>query len=404
MVTLDSIKIDNQYLRSLLEEMIKIDSRLGQESNLAQFLGVEAEKLGLEICFDEVAPNRENLYAKYSFSDTGETITFNGHSDTVDVCEGWTFDPFSPSEEDGKLFGLGSVDQKAGLACQLTAIKSLIESDEKLNGTIHFTAVVDEEGYGSGAAKMLRNEYFGKGNTSAVIISEPCYGDSQKNALPLGMTGKVLYKITVKGQSAHAFRPELGINAISDASKIVNAIENIMNDSDKSFFGFKLPYDDDFGYGSFCILKIEGGYKIYSVVVPEHCEIILNRLTTPKENRNTVEKDMLELIANLRLKSNVRLEIVPPFYYSYKLSKDTKLFRIVDKTYQDIFNIHPYTTYLNMITDANAFMGEGGIPTINFGPKGDNLHAPDEYVEISTLEPTAQFYSEFYYNYQKEKE
>ena len=44
------------------------------------------------------------------------TIGFLGHTDTVDVTEGWTYDPFNLTEEDGKLYGLGACDMKGGIA------------------------------------------------------------------------------------------------------------------------------------------------------------------------------------------------------------------------------------------------------------------------------------------------
>lgn len=402
-MTTDLFPIDEDFLFSLLKEMITIDSTLGNESALAYFLADEAEKLGLQTSFDLVAPNRENLYASHSFSSNGPVLTFNGHSDTVEVCEGWSTDPFTPIEKDGKLFGLGSADQKAGLACQLSAIKALIESDVPLSGTIHYSAVVDEEGFGTGAKQMIKNKQFGTGQTSGVIISEPIFGDSPDNPLALGMTGKVLYKITVKGSSAHAFRPELGINAVSDAAKIIVAIQAIMDNESKAFKGFSLTKDDDFEYGSFCVLKVDGGYKTYSVVVPEMCEIVLNRLIVPGETKETVLEDFQKLIKSLELNSKVNLEIVPPFYYSYKISQDHLLNQLLIESYQEIFNKKPKSSYLKMITDANTFMGEAGIPTILFGPKGANLHAANEYVVIDTLLPTAKMYCNLFYKFQQKK-
>lgn len=396
-----SVKIDESYIRSLLDKMIKIDSILGKESNLAYFLGEETKKLGMEIFYDEVSPSRENLYAKIDFNSKGKTLTFNGHSDTVEICDGWETDPFSPIEKEGKLSGLGSVDMKAGLACQLGAIKALIDTNEKLKGTIHFSAVVDEEGYGTGAKKMLYHAVFGKDKTDGVIIAEPCYGDSEENSLPLGLTGKVLYHVKVKGLSAHAFHPEKGINAITDTSRILSAIDDIMKTPDKEHYGVKFPSDSEFGYGSFCVLKIDGGYKTYSVVVPEQCDFVLNRLTLPGESKQSVQEDFKQFIKNMKIKSNVEIEIVDPFYFSYKITREHPLQQSLEQAYNETFSTEPHVDYMKMITDANTFMGEGKIPTIHFGPKGGNLHAPDEYVILNSLKPTAEMYTRIFLNFQK---
>lgn len=399
-----NLKINETYVKKLLNEMIKIDSILGKESNLAYFLGEEAEKLGMTICYDKVAESRENIYAKIDFDKKGKTLTFNGHSDTVEVSEGWQTDPFTPVEKEGKLLGLGSVDMKAGLACQLGAIKTLVDSGEDLRGTIHYAAVVDEEGYGTGAIKMLSHPDFGKGKTDGVIISEPCYGDSEENPLPLGLTGKVLYNVTVKGLSAHAFRPEKGVNAITETSRILAAIDDIMENPEKELFGFKLPKDPEFGYGSFCVLKIDGGYKTYSVVVPEQCDFVLNQLTLPGETKESVLRNFTKFVENMKLKSKIEIKLVDPFYLSYKISKDHSLFQALKQTYEQVFKKIPYTAYLKMITDANTFMGAGKIPTVHFGPKGGNLHAPDEYVMLNSLKPSIEMFVHTFINFQERRE
>lgn len=394
------ISIDYTYLKSILEQMIEINSVIGEEKNLAIFLAQEFQKLGLGFQLDDVEPNRPNIYASHIFDSKGKTMTINSHLDTVAVCEGWSKDPFLPYEKNDRLYGLGSSDMKAGIACSLAAIKALIESNMELTGQIHYTGVVDEEGYGKGAKKMLSHPFFGKGKTDGIVITEPYFGEYEELALPLGMTGKILYKITFHGKSAHAFTPEDGINAIEAASKFLTALSNSLNDSTKSP-SFQLPTDNEFGRGSFCALKMEGGYKIYSVVVPDHCEIILNRLIVPGEDKESAYNDLKKFLDNLNLKSNYTLEIVPPFYLPYKTPEDSLICKSMITAFQNEFNRKPDFNYRNMITDANTFMGEGNIPTMIFGPKGGNIHAADEYVILDSLEKTARIFARTFFEFQK---
>ena len=394
-----NFRIDTSYLRRILEEMIEINSILGKEKDLAVYLAQECQKLGLAIQLEDVEPNRPNIYAHHSFDKEGRTLTFNGHIDTVDVSSGWSTDPFVPIEKNNRLYGLGSVDMKAGLACGLAAIKALLDSNEVLQGQIHFSGVVDEEGYGIGAKKMLQNSFFGIGKTDGIIIPEPYYGNTAQLALPLGMTGKILYKITFQGKSAHAFRPHLGINAVNDASRFISSIMEVIQGKETKY-SFSLPQDNDFGQGSLCFLKISGGYKIYSVTVPESCEIVLNRLLVTGETKESATKDLQLFIAELNLDSEVSVEVIPPFYYSYKISKEQLLVKALIKGYKSIFGKEPHFSHWNMITDANTFTGEGNIPTIVMGPKGGNLHAADEYVEIDTLEKTALTYCQTFIAFQ----
>jgi succinyl-diaminopimelate desuccinylase len=393
------VSIDTTYLRNLLEEMIEINSIIGNEKDLAVFLAKELQKLGLPIQLDDAEPGRPNIYASHIFDSEGKTLSFNGHLDTVDICDGWTFDPFIPYEKDGKLYGLGSADMKAGMACAIAAIKAMLDNGEDFLGQVHFTAVIDEEGLGIGAKKMLQHPFFGKGKTDGVLIVEPSFG-SKLNALPLGMTGKILYKITFHGKSAHAFTPEAGINALEDGSKFLSALAKSLNDPTATP-KFKLPQDEEFGTGSFCALKMEGGYKVYSVVVPDTCEIILNRLLVPGETKESATEDLKQFINSLQLKSNYTLEIQPPFYLPYKTPKDSQICKSLIRAYKKEFNNEPQFIYKNMITDANTFMGEGNIPTMIFGPDGGNIHAPNEYVVVETLEKTAKMYVRTFFEFQK---
>ncbi|NIN66696.1 MAG: peptidase dimerization domain-containing protein, partial [Anaerolineae bacterium] len=62
----------------------------------------------------------------------------------------------------------------------------------------------------------------------------------------------------VNGKAAHGFRPHLGVNAVEDAAKIIANLDRL-----------ELREHPDFGTGTVCTLKTEGGYTKYSVVVPE---------------------------------------------------------------------------------------------------------------------------------------
>jgi succinyl-diaminopimelate desuccinylase len=388
--------IDNSFILSFLEELIAINSVIGNEKELAVFLCDTLVELGMSVEFQTVSENRMNILASYQFSKKGKTLTFNSHLDTVDLCQGWTKDPFKASISDGKLFGLGSADMKSGIACQIAAIKHLLENSNELQGTIQFTGVVDEEAYGLGAKKLLDHPRFGRNKTDGIIIAEPIFGDSEENFLPLGATGKVLYEIDVQGKSAHAFTPEKGINAITDAAILVQALDTntAIRSAKEPLF---IPQEDTlFGKPSLCVLKMEGGYKQYSVVVPDSCKIILSRLTIPGETKKSLKKGILNFINSLDLPSSFEIQIVPPFYTAYTIEKNHELMKTLQNSYIDIFSREPFLDYSKMITDANTFMGEGNIPTVLFGPKGENLHAADEFVFIDTLVPCAKLYAKFF--------
>jgi len=375
--------IDQAYLRRLLDQMIRIDSILPHEDQLAAFIADEIRGLGIEPDWHEVAPGRPNVGAIADLGPSNRFLVFSGHSDTVPAAAGWETDPFVPIEKDGRLYGLGAINMKSGLACMLAAFKAVVESPEHRGklGRLGLAVTVDQEGHSRGARALLKTEY---GRCDAMLHAEHFFGDSQSAYLPLGATGKVLYKLTVKGRAAHAFRPHMGgINAVDDAARVIAALERL-----------QLKEHAQFGRGTVCTLKIDGGYKEYAIVVPERCEIIITRLIVPGESVDSALADMNELVASLKLDSEVTVESVPPCYDPYFLDESSPLVPAFRKTYRDLVGVEPVFAPHKGIVDANVFTAEGGIPTVVFGPKGGLHHCPGEYVELASLEPVAQVYAE----------
>lgn len=378
----DSIAVDTAYLIDTLKAMVGIDSILPHEERLAEFIADELGAMGAKPEWHEVAPDRPNVYGTVDLGPTDRFLVFSGHSDTVGVASGWETDPFQLTERDGRLYGLGAVNMKGGLACSLAAFKALVEAEELHSGLgrLGLAVTVDQEGHSIGAKALLETQY---GRCDAMLHAEHFYGDSEEDYLPIAVTGKVLYKLVVRGRTAHAFRPYLGVNAIADASRIVAALDRL-----------RLKEHPLFGRGTVCTLKIEGGYKQYAMVVPEHCEVIITRLIVPGETRQTAVEDMRELIDSLNLESEVEVETPPPCYDPYFLDRSTPILVPFQEVYREMIGVSPHFAGHRGIVDANVFVAEGNIPTIVFGPKGANHHCAGEYVELATLEPVARVYAE----------
>ena len=378
----DSSEIDVPYLLDILKKMVSIDSILPHEQRLAEFIAEEIRAMGIEPQWHEVAPGRPNVYASADLGSVDKFLVFSGHSDTVDVASAWETDPFELTERNGRLYGLGTFNMKGGLACALAAFRALIQAKHLHGnlGQLGFAMTVDQDGCSIGAKALLETRY---GRCDAMLHAEHFYGDSETDYLPIVGTGKILYKMTVQGRAAHGNRPHLGINAVTDASRIVAALDRL-----------RLREHPLFGRGTVCVLKIDGGYKQYSVVVPEHCEVIINRLTVPGETKAIVIEDIQELINSLELQSKVIIETPLPFYDPYFLDHGPPILSTFREVYQQVLGKEPHFAGHVGITDANVFVGEGNIPTIVCGPKGANHHMAGEFVESATLEPVAKIYVE----------
>lgn len=371
-------KLDDSYTVEKTKEMIGIPSIVGEEGELAEYLREELVSLGLKVEMQEVHPGRPNVYAKIDSGRPGRRLNFNGHTDTVPVVEGWETDPFKPLKKEGKLYGLGACDMKSGIACILNTIKAFSESGYEFNGELSFSAVIDEEALGEGAKAMLKTEYK---DVDAIVLAEPYPGDDSK-PIPLGITGKILYDIYVRGRAAHAFRPHLGINAIEDAGRIIANLDNL-----------EFREHPRFGRGNYSTIKIQGGYEVYSVVVPAMCRFEVNRLIVPGETVESSIMDMERLVRSLDLKSDVEVKTKPPMYAAFEINPDEAILKVFEEVYRDVMDVEPKYEYAYGITDANTFTGLGGIPCLHLGPARGGAHQANEYVSLEWLPRISQMYA-----------
>lgn len=371
-------ELDDSYTIRRLEEMISIRSVVGEEAELAEYLRRELEAIGLRCEVDEVEPGRPNVYGWMEGARRGRRLMFNGHTDTVPVCEGWETDPFTPVVREGRMYGLGSCDMKAGFACALTALRALMDSGLELDGGLLFSGVIDEEAYSKGARALLGTEY---ADCDAIVLCEPYPGDEEK-PIPLGITGKVLYDVTVRGRAAHGFSPHLGVNAIEEAARIIASLDRL-----------RMRSHPQFGRGSLCTLKIEGGYEVYSVVVPDRCRFEVNRLLVPDESVDSAVEDMRELVGSLGLRAEVEVGTKPPRYEAFVLRREEPIMEIFHEVYNEVRGVEPRYEYASGITDANVFTGEAGIPCLHLGPGRGGAHQPNEYVQMDWLPPVSEMYA-----------
>lgn len=363
---------------SLTDQMVRIPSVLPREEALAEFVADQIRGLGLEPEWQEVEPGRPNVWCLAEVGEGSSLVTFTGHLDTVGVAEGWETDPFTPTIREGRLYGLGALDMKSGLACALEAFERMLARGAAGGpGRVAFAATVDEEGLGTGARALLQTPLAA---SDLILLPEPFSGRSAGDPVPIAMPGKILYRIRVRGRSSHALsHPERGINAVDDAARIVAALDRL-----------PLGEHPQLGRASCCTLKIDGGYRDYAVVVPEQCEVIVTRLLVPGETRELAVRQLEELVASLRLASTVSIDTPPPAYQPFALDPGSPAVAAFRGAYAAVHGRDPVLAGLPGIADNNIYVAEGGIPTIAHGPTGQGLHEAGEYVEVASLAPCVE--------------
>ena len=192
----------------LLKELIATPSFSKEEDETAGILcrfigskGIEHSRVG------------NNVYALNKYYDVNKpSILLNSHHDTVKPNKGYTFDPFSPFEKDGKLFGLGSNDA-GGCLVSLLATFLYFYDRKDLSHNVVFAASAEEEISGVNGIELVL-PYLGKLDYG--IVGEPT-----KLEMAVAERGLMVIDCAAEGRSGHAARNE-GENALYKAVDDIN--------------------------------------------------------------------------------------------------------------------------------------------------------------------------------------
>jgi acetylornithine deacetylase/succinyl-diaminopimelate desuccinylase-like protein len=360
----------------LTKKLISIESITGNEHEIAEFIASQLNFADVEM--QNVDGFGPNVIAKHVLNSDKPILILNCHMDTVEVMQGWESDPFSPKIEGNKLYGLGACDMKAGCAIAIDVFKKTVEMDKN----IIFTAVSDEEGNSKGSYVLLekmKQEILKEENSNLLCLIP----EDTEEKVKLGARGRYVVEITVTGCSAHGATPECGNNAIEDATIIVGALKNLPLNSHPIL-----------GNGSICVLKIEGGGD--SLSVPDRCMIRVDRHTVIGENKEQVMRDFEMALKNLQLKCSYELNWMKretPFLEPYLLEVDNPWAKKFLGAYHEFYGKEPDIAYGKSVGDFNAF---GKLmPTIVFGPKGENIHGPNECVYLDSINRCRDLYLKF---------
>jgi len=197
---------------SLLKELIATPSFSKEEDETAGILcrfigekGIQHSRIG------------NNVFALNKYYDVNKpSVLLNSHHDTVKPNKGYTFDPFSPFEKDGKLFGLGSNDA-GGCLVSLLATFLYFYDQEGMNHNVVFAASAEEEISGVNGIELVL-PYLGKLDYG--IVGEPT-----KLEMAVAERGLMVIDCTAEGRSGHAARNE-GENALYKAMDDINWLRN----------------------------------------------------------------------------------------------------------------------------------------------------------------------------------
>ncbi len=335
------------------------------ESDMARFVKNWLDERGIQTELHDAAPNRPSVIARVPGKGGGRSLLLNAHLDTVGV-EGMA-DPFNPRIEDGRMYGRGTYDMKAGLAACMSALTDIRPGE--LAGDVLLAAVADEEYASLGIQDVLTRI-----RADAAIVTEPT-----SLQVCIAHKGFSWHEIVTSGRAAHGSQPHLGIDAIAHMGRVLNRLETLQAELRR-----RTPHRL-LGHGSLHASLISGGQELSSY--PATCRLQLERRTLPNEDSATIEREIEGLLRTLaaedpQFQASQRTTLVrPPF----NVSEDEAIVQTLLREASVVLGKTPTTFGASFWMDA-AFIASAGIPTVAFGPHGDGAHSVDEWVDLSSVD------------------
>ncbi len=384
-------KITQERVTELLRQLVRIPSPYFNEEAVVDFAKKWLEEHHVPAAFHRFHESKIynyhgiNVVGTLQGSAEGPSILLNGHLDTVKLCEGWTRDPYAASVEGDRMYGLGACDMKAGCASIMLALAAFLEDHQEFRGRIDYSLVCDEEGpFGLGTDALIVDGIM-RSDADVAVITEPssAFADVPFPSICLGARGGWNYKITVEGKSAHGAQPELGINAVTEAAKILLELEKIT-----------LPSHDKLGSGSLCCIDFHGGGAALSV--PDEAQFSIFRHVVVGVSKETLRQEAEEAIkrADIQGKATVSFRDAPhpecDGFPAYVVPEDNPYVQVMEKALQEVTGKKPVQSYFASVGDFCYTGGRLGVPTLVVGAKGGNYHGADEYVELSTVLQSTQ--------------
>jgi succinyl-diaminopimelate desuccinylase len=405
-----AVEATREEMIDFLQQMVRIDTVAPPGNNYrecAKLIHDTMKRLGYDARFVEVPTDyfeglmrlgnfpippegllpRVNVFARKEGSRNGKVMHFTGHFDVVPPGAGWTIDPFSGAQRNGRVYGRGSTDQKSGIAASLFAIEAIRRAGVALQGAVEQSATVDEEWIGeAGLGYLVAKGLIGRGMQDFVVITECLDVDG----ICLGHRGALFFDLVTRGKVGHGCMPQLAVNAVNKMASVMGAISAELQPRIESRVS-RLPImPEGSRRSSISPIWIDGAaFEKPGATIPALCTSFWNRWFNPEESLGEVRKEIIDFLDEVRKRDpELSVEIIE--HYSAEpvaVSRDSELVKTYQRQIASVLGREGRLVLSPGFDDQRFVVVNGKIDNcILHGPGVLSMaHAPDEYVPVDDL-------------------
>lgn len=386
--------IDGERAVTLTRRLVQIRSVFepstgGNETAAAQFVTTVLEERGFNVTVEDAAPGRPNVIADWQ--GTGfdkrkhKTLMLEGHTDVVTEgdAETWTHPPFAAELTDGRIYGRGTCDMKAGVAAAIVAAEALRTTCPELPGRIRLGIVADEEGMMLGIKQFIRQGWAEE--VDGAIICEP-------EALELCLWQKGAMRVTVlsTGKMSHGAMPYAGINPIQPLLDFLAGVRGLERTEQ-----VRLGEHEHLGLPWFTptILRAPQRGEAQLNVMPETAYAALDVRTVPGQEHGEIWSALETLARETQGKATLTLTLLEDRPWT-ETPEDDALVVALEQAYPQILGTAPCYGGVPGATDGTFLSAWAGVPIVTVGPGAREVpHQRDEYVEVDDIIRAAKLYA-----------
>ncbi len=361
---------------ALLKQLIQCKSMTPNDAGCQKILIDHLKSAGFQcnlLPFGDV----NNFWAWHG--NTSPTLVFAGHTDVVPPGDlsSWKTDPFTPTEQNGHLFGRGATDMKSGLSAMVIAAKNFVAQHPNHADTIGFIVTSDEEGPAlNGTQKVIDYLQQQKIKLDYCLVGEATSNKKLGDAIKIGRRGSMHGDLTIFGKQGHIAYPHLANNPIHRCFEALHALTKTTWDNG----------NEHFTPTSFQIYNIHSDAGAQNVI-PGLLNTQFNFRYAPIHTTEQLQQKCEAILKQHELEYELHWNVSSQPYYS----GNGKLAAIAGQAIQAICQVKTEPNTYGGTSDGR-FIAQTGCEVVELGPINETAHKVNESISIQDLEKLTKLY------------